>query len=403
MIVNIVSIQRTKIEGYKDAILVTVNPTVSSPFGFGSVADVSKKMYLVYPDTERNYRFLKKAKDNSNEFFEFSEMSFSEEYIPSIGNAYVHIQFFSNDDVASEAGSQVDLGLSVLWADRNIGAKAIGDFGTLFDYDDVSEKGKSSSFDSTNETKMKTNKDLASASWGNGWRMPSKAEFRELIDKCNWKQVRTNSGNVGFLITGPNGNQIFLPSAGVRMDNEILRRNDWGTYWTGDGGELSFDRNYREVSEWPSTFNGQSVRPVKDKEKQHHKLKGSDSVDRECILSTINFYDDVRAQLLSAYFQGNKLAFQLIKMVHEFTCPLFYAWEYFGYGKMADLWKEDLAIETYNRFKSRNVLEESRKNLNAITNGIFPFRTFDNDGKICEATKKILMALISALDRKYQQ
>lgn len=266
MIVNIVSIQKTSIEGHKDAILVTVNPTMPSPFGFGSVAVVNKKMHLVYPDTEDNYQFLKKAKDKSNEFFEFHEMSFSEEYIPSLGKAYVHIQFFSNDDIASEAGSPVDLGLSVLWSDRNVGAKAIEDFGTLFDYDNVTGKVVPSyNFDSANEAKMKINKDFASAPWGNGWRMPSKAEFRELVNKCNWKQVRTNSGNVGSLITGPNGNQIFLPSAGGHVDNEILRRNDWGIYWTGDSGELIFDMNYRYVSEWLSITNGRSVRLVKDK------------------------------------------------------------------------------------------------------------------------------------------
>jgi len=124
----------------------------------------------------------------------------------------------------------------------------------------------------------------------------------------------------------------------------------------------------------------------------------SPKVNRNYILSTINFYDDVRAQLVSAYIQGNKLAMHLVMMVHEFACPLFYAWEYWGYGKMSDLWKEDLAIAAYNKFKSKNALEESRKTLTAITNGIFPFRTFDSDGKICEATKHILKALINSLE-----
>ena len=267
MIVNIVSIQKTSIEDYKDAILVTVNPTVSSPFGFGSVADMSRTFYLIYPNTEDNYMLLKKAKDNSDEYFEFSEMSFSEKYIPNYGKAYIHIQFFSNDDIASVAGTAVDLGLSILWADRNVGARDISDFGSLFCYGDVTGKMMPSiRNDSVKGSILNTDKDIANVIWGNGWRMPSKAEFRELLNKCNWKHVRTNSGNIGYLITGPNGNQIFLPSAGVLMDNEILRRNDWGTYWAGDYGELAFDRNYRDVSEWPSTYNGQSVRTVRDRQ-----------------------------------------------------------------------------------------------------------------------------------------
>lgn len=127
------------------------------------------------------------------------------------------------------------------------------------------------------------------------------------------------------------------------------------------------------------------------------KIK-STSINRDYILSTINFYDSVREELVSDYLQGNKFAFRLISMLHEDVCPLFYAWEYFGYGRMNELWKEDLAIETYNNFKSRNVLEECRKNLNALNNGLFIFRVYDDDGKNLEATKNILKALIKALD-----
>ena len=398
MIVNIVSIQKTTIEDYKDVILVTVNPTVPSPFGYGSVADIGRTIHLIYPITEFNYRFLKNAKDNPNEFFEFSEMSFTEEYIPNFGRAYVHKAFFRNDDISSDVGTPVDLGLSVQWADRNVGAKDVYDFGTLFGYGDVTGKMMSSDTnDYANSSIINTDKDIAKAIWGKGWRMPTKAEFGELLNKCSWRLIRSKSGNVGYLITGPNGNQIFLPSAGIRTGNQIYRENDWGTYWAGDYGELSFDRNYRNVVEWPCTYNGQSVRPVRDTEMKQPEPEDFAYIDRDYILSAINFYNDIRAQLVSAYLQGDKLAFQLIMGVHEFTCPLFYAWEHFGYGKMEDLWKEDLAIEIFNKFKSKNVLEESHKSLNAITNGIFPFRTFDRDGKICEATKNIMKALIRAL------
>ena len=370
-----------------------------SPFGYGSVVDISRTINLIYPNTDDNFRLLKKAKENSDEYFEFSEMSFSEEYIPNFGRCFVHKEFFRKDNISFEAGTPVNLGLSVQWADRNVGAKDVYDFGTLFGYGDVTGKVMSSDTnDYANGSILNTDKDIAKAIWGNGWRMPTKAEFRELLDKCSWRLIRSNSGNVGYLITGPNGNKIFLPSAGLRNENQIFRENDWGTYWAGDYGELVFDRNYRNVNEWPSTYNGQSVRPVRDMEMRQPKTEESASIDRDYILSTINFYDDIRAQLVSSYLQGDKLAFRLIMGVHEFTCPLFYAWEHFGYGKMEDLWKEDLAIETYNKFKSKNVLEESRKSLNAISSGIFPFRTFDHDGKKSEATKNIIKALIRALE-----
>ena len=265
MIVNIVSIQKTSIGDFKDVILVTVNPTVPSPFGYGSVVDISRTINLIYPNTDDNFRLLKKAKENSDEYFEFSEMSFSEEYIPNFGRSFVHKEFFRKDNISSEAATPVNLGLSVQWADRNVGAKDVYDFGTLFGYGDVTGKVMSSDTnDYANGSILNTDKDIAKAIWGNGWRMPTKAEFRELLDKCSWRLIRSNSGNVGYLITGPNGNKIFLPSAGLRNENQIFRENDWGTYWAGDYGELGFDRNYRNVNEWPSTYNGQSVRPVRD-------------------------------------------------------------------------------------------------------------------------------------------
>ena len=49
--------------------------------------------------------------------------------------------------------------------------------------------------------------------------------MNELIVRCNW-EWSSKDGNPGFLVTGPNGNSIFLPGENIS--------NNWyeGTYWT---------------------------------------------------------------------------------------------------------------------------------------------------------------------------
>ncbi|WP_319505475.1 hypothetical protein [Bacteroides graminisolvens] len=41
-------------------------------------------------------------------------------------------------------------------------------------------------------------------------RIPTKEEFQELIDKCDWEYIETEE-NKGYKITGLNGNCIYLP------------------------------------------------------------------------------------------------------------------------------------------------------------------------------------------------
>ena len=47
-----------------------------------------------------------------------------------------------------------------------------------------------------------------------GHRLPTKEQFEELINMCNWSCVV----NKGFNVTGPNGNSIFIPAAGFTLD-----------------------------------------------------------------------------------------------------------------------------------------------------------------------------------------
>ena len=67
--------------------------------------------------------------------------------------------------------------------------------------------------------------DAARANWGGNWRMPTAAEFEELLSKCTWSWVTLN-GTKGYNVTSKiNGNSIFFPIT-VTPDNMVA------DYWS---------------------------------------------------------------------------------------------------------------------------------------------------------------------------
>lgn len=54
-----------------------------------------------------------------------------------------------------------------------------------------------------------TEYDNATNNLGKNWRMPTKAELQELVDKCKWQ--RYEKANLkGYIVTGPSGKSIFV-------------------------------------------------------------------------------------------------------------------------------------------------------------------------------------------------
>ena len=89
----------------------------------------------------------------------------------------------------------VDLGLSVYWKNSNESG--------YYTYDEAVER------------------------FGN--RMPTKEQYDELSQKCEWKW---NGSKKGYDIKGPSGNSIFLPAAGCReCDGNVEEVGIHGCYW----------------------------------------------------------------------------------------------------------------------------------------------------------------------------
>ena len=183
----------------------------------------------------------------------------------------------------------VDLGLSVKWATCNVGAKNPYDPGEYYAWSNE-EKTSIRAVGYWSSEDSKSQQDIASASWGRPWRMPSLGEFYELIENCEWESVLDSSFRLkigskklrGYKITSKiNGRSIFLPAGGWRDGTILKELFSRGYYWSSDGGAheevvrehyayiiktyyacaLDFDRNNYRISRGERDISC-SIRPV---------------------------------------------------------------------------------------------------------------------------------------------
>ncbi len=103
-----------------------------------------------------------------------------------------------------------------------------------------------------NKTVLDLEDDAAHVNLGGTWRMPTDAEWTELREKCTWTWT-TQNGVRGRLVTGSNGNSIFLPAAGYRYDTDLYDVGSIGYYWSSS---LYTDYPYRA---WYVSFNSGDV------------------------------------------------------------------------------------------------------------------------------------------------
>ena len=181
----------------------------------------------------------------------------------------------------------VDLGLSVKWRSMNVGASKPEDYGNYYAWGETTTKssyswsnykfghsqtGEFSKYDTgpytDNKTVLDPEDDAATVNLGDGWRMATYKEWKELREQCTWTWT-TRNGVKGMQVTGPSGKSIFLPAAGW-YDTSLENRGSYGSYWTASlGGVQGMASAVDFIS---SGFDiaviarcqGNSIRPVKD-------------------------------------------------------------------------------------------------------------------------------------------
>lgn len=136
----------------------------------------------------------------------------------------------------------VDLGLSVKWANMNLGSKTEKDAGDLYAWGEITPSQNYGwfnyehndfhandeqtlyltkyCFDKYGEKQdiqagginLDRNDDAAYVQWGADWRMPTYAEMQELAEKCTLSYDKSTKM---ITVTGPNGNSIQIAEASI--------------------------------------------------------------------------------------------------------------------------------------------------------------------------------------------
>lgn len=190
----------------------------------------------------------------------------------------------------------VDLGLpsGTLWATCNVGANFPEKYGDYFswgetmpkttydwstykycngNYDKLTKYNNNSNYGYNgfidNLTNLESEDDAAIAKWGNDWCMPSTSQWKELIDNTisTWT---TQNGIEGVLLTGMNGNSLFLPAAGGQYQSGPISVGEYGFYWSSsldtilsiNADAFSFPQGVIYDALYFGRCGGRSVRPV---------------------------------------------------------------------------------------------------------------------------------------------
>ena len=106
----------------------------------------------------------------------------------------------------------IDLGLSVKWADSNMGSNNPYEFGEYYNFNDIK--------DYTN--------------------LPTIEQWKELRTNCEFKYDKTKNG---VRVISKNGNEIFFPFAGEK-NGQIEDRTVGVFFWSGTKCEYNNDYAY---------------------------------------------------------------------------------------------------------------------------------------------------------------
>ena len=147
-----------------------------------------------------------------------------------------------------------DLGLSVIWADKNVGADKTEDVGGYYAWgvtdeyaapftykwfnEDGSKAKKYVSQNSHSEsgtadglTVLKAEDDVASVKLGGVWRMPTKEEIDELKELDCLEDYELN-GKKGLLFVGNGDNGLFIPYGGYKDKSDTPVSTNYAYLWS---------------------------------------------------------------------------------------------------------------------------------------------------------------------------
>ena len=188
------------------------------------------------------------------------------------------------------------------WADRNIGAENPWDSGYYFRWGDtVGYKQKDDKWESNdgrgarikfddaptsgwpsillqkdgviNSDEILVSKyDAAQGHLHGSWRMPTKHEFNDLCNKCDWTWTKKNGVN-GYVVCGKDeyaSKSIFFPCVGQGYGTQLLDFGSHGYYWSSvpsagihNSWSLELYSGNHVMNSYCYRYLGRSIRPVR--------------------------------------------------------------------------------------------------------------------------------------------
>lgn len=183
----------------------------------------------------------------------------------------------------------VDLGLpsGTLWATNNMGASNPDDVSEYYAWGEINAKknfmwsnylycmessttltryNSDIDFGSVdNMSSLVDSDDAAHVIWGGLWRIPTIEQAQELKERCSWL---FNSTLNGYVVTGPNGNSIFLPVTGYIKGSTKMMSTSSAYFWTrtlsSDNPSMAYSLVFEKsgFEKYMFRYYGLPIRPV---------------------------------------------------------------------------------------------------------------------------------------------
>ena len=240
-------------------ILTTLeNSTVQAGFQYSSSPNLQSNIKTTQAsqiDSQHNYKADVSGLEPATDYYYRA-------FIRYEGNEYFgEILSFKTEDRLNNTQA-IDLGLSVKWANCNIGANSPEENGYHYAWGEIKPKSnytwatyyycdngendndlKFTKYNSDekygivdNLQTLEPEDDVAYVFLGDNWRIPTQKEWLELKQKCTWVWTSSNGVN-GRKVIGPNGNSLFLPATGFRLDIIHSYEGFSGSYWSSTRAE----------------------------------------------------------------------------------------------------------------------------------------------------------------------
>lgn len=197
---------------------------------------------------------------------------------------------------AENGHAWVDLGLpsGTKWATCNVGAENPQDYGGYYAWGETSTKSVYDwiTYDFLEaKTTLDLENDAAHVNWGGKWVMPTRIQQEELFNECCWVWTANYNGTnvAGYIVYKAKSSDdkgrkvyegesssyslsdthIFLPAAGVRFDDNLVKAGTYGVFWssslnlddTNSAWFIDYTSNYVH-KDYDERCSGQSVRAV---------------------------------------------------------------------------------------------------------------------------------------------